>query len=228
MVITMFRVSVGPAALVRLPSRKTAQRTACGCAQRGSRRHAPLLFRCAERKWRQRFRTAFGTALAGGTRRDVQQGASPAIGSGAGRGRAGRRTIAPGGDAHVLVVPRLGTISPWSPRPPTSRSIAACPACRASSAAWPITCKTENGKALTGDERAALLPLLHDRMTESVLDRASTARRKRSSATARRSRWRRVDVLEGRQGRAGDGQPRAGPGAVRRRDRLSGRRTSAS
>ncbi len=27
-----------------------------------------------------------------------------------------------------------------------------------------------NGKALTGDERAALLPLLHDRMTESVLD----------------------------------------------------------
>src|SRR5665647_2671871 len=40
---------------------------------------------------------------------------------------------------RVLVVPRLGTISPGPPRLPTSRSIAACPLCCASSAVWCIT-----------------------------------------------------------------------------------------
>ncbi len=60
------------------------------------------------------------------------------------------------------------------PRPPTSRSIALCRKWSASSAAWCITSKLKNGKALNEAERKAVLPLLHDRMTESVLDAPSS------------------------------------------------------
>jgi len=69
----------------------------------------------------------------------------------------------------VLVVPRLGTISPWSSK---ATEIARHCGLRAverierGTAYW-IT--TRDGRPLTAAERDALAPLLHDRMTETIL-----------------------------------------------------------
>ena len=68
-----------------------------------------------------------------------------------------------------LVVPRLGTISPWS-----SKATDIAQHCGLSMVARiergvAYYLKTKNGKALSAAERKAVLPLLHDRMTESVL-----------------------------------------------------------
>ena len=66
----------------------------------------------------------------------------------------------------VLVVPRLGTISPWS-----TKATDIAQHCGLTGVQ-----RIERGviyylgKRLTEAERTAILPLLHDRMTESVLD----------------------------------------------------------
>ncbi len=73
---------------------------------------------------------------------------------------------APAGET-VLVVPRLGTISPWSTK-------ATDIACHCGLAAIQrlergVLWYVRSGRALSADERAAALPFLHDRMTETVL-----------------------------------------------------------
>ncbi|MGA9666549.1 MAG: phosphoribosylformylglycinamidine synthase [Gallionella sp.] len=78
--------------------------------------------------------------------------------------------LLPGAVQHVLVVPRLGTISPWSTKATDIAQHCGLTGVSRIERGVVYYLQTVNGKALTGDERAVLLPLLHDRMTESVLD----------------------------------------------------------
>jgi phosphoribosylformylglycinamidine synthase len=71
---------------------------------------------------------------------------------------------------RLLVVPRLGTISPWSSKASDIAQHCALPMVERIERGVAYYFKTQNGKALTETERKAVLPLLHDRMTESVLD----------------------------------------------------------
>jgi phosphoribosylformylglycinamidine synthase len=75
---------------------------------------------------------------------------------------------------RLLVVPRLGTISPWSSKATDIAQHCALPMISRIERGVAYYFKTKNGKTLTETERKALLPLLHDRMTESVLDTASS------------------------------------------------------
>ncbi|MEO9135672.1 MAG: phosphoribosylformylglycinamidine synthase [Casimicrobiaceae bacterium] len=80
-------------------------------------------------------------------------------------------------DVDLLVVPRFGTISPWSSK---ATDIAR-------NCALDVVTRVERGVAfdivvggrgdLRADERAALLPLIHDRMTETVVGDIGDARR---------------------------------------------------
>ena len=83
-------------------------------------------------------------------------------------GPAGAAAIPPGG--LLLVVPRIGTISPWSTK---ATDIARhCGLQRIlrleRGVAWHLV--AAGGSVLAPQQRAALLPLIHDRMTETVLD----------------------------------------------------------
>ncbi|CAH1207423.1 phosphoribosylformylglycinamide synthetase [Candidatus Nitrotoga sp. BS] len=71
---------------------------------------------------------------------------------------------------HLLVVPRLGTISPWSSKATDIVQHCSLQIVRRIERGVVYSVKTKNGKALTQAELKALLPLLHDRMTESVFD----------------------------------------------------------
>ena len=76
----------------------------------------------------------------------------------------------------LLVVPRLGTISPWSSK---ATDIArSCGLERVQrierGIAWYVRCRDD--RALDPIDRDALLPLIHDRMTETVLDSVEMAR----------------------------------------------------
>ena len=133
---------------------------------------------------------------------------------------AGRATVAFG--RRLLVVPRLGTISPWSSKATDIAHICGLDAgARASSAAS----ATSSPARSTTRRRCARA--LHDRMTESVLDRASrrraAVRARARRARSRASRW----APSGARG-ARARQRDAGPGAVARRDRLPGRRATAT
>ena len=82
-------------------------------------------------------------------------------------GPADRPAIA--GDASLIVVPRFGTISPWS-----SKATDIARNCNLDSVlriergvAFHVS--TRAGAPLGDDDRSALLPLIHDRMTETVL-----------------------------------------------------------
>ncbi|MBI5436830.1 MAG: phosphoribosylformylglycinamidine synthase, partial [Nitrosomonadales bacterium] len=70
---------------------------------------------------------------------------------------------------HLLVVPRLGTISPWSSKATDIAQHCALPQVERIERGVAYYFNTTNGKALTEQERKAMLPLLHDRMTESIL-----------------------------------------------------------
>ena len=70
---------------------------------------------------------------------------------------------------RLLVVPRLGTISPWSSKATDIAQHCALPQVERIERGVAYYFKTKNGKALTEAERKAVLPQLHDRMTESVL-----------------------------------------------------------
>ena len=76
----------------------------------------------------------------------------------------------------LLVVPRLGTISPWS-----SKATDIARSCGLENVqriergiAWYV--RSRDDRALDPVDRDALLPLIHDRMTETVLDSVETAR----------------------------------------------------
>ena len=78
----------------------------------------------------------------------------------------GTAVEAPEGDFEVVVIPRVGTISPWASKATEIARICGLPMVR-----------LERGRAyrlrlsrpLAAAELAGLLPLLHDRMTETVL-----------------------------------------------------------
>jgi phosphoribosylformylglycinamidine synthase len=77
----------------------------------------------------------------------------------------------------LLVVPRPGTISPWS-----SKATDIAHNCGLGSIARiergiAYRVATRNDTPLPGEDREALLPLLHDRMTEAVFDDLAEARR---------------------------------------------------
>lgn len=68
----------------------------------------------------------------------------------------------------ILVLPRLGTISPWASR--ATDIVQHCGLSEIQRVERGITyyVETKNGQALTSAERLLLLPLIHDRMTESL------------------------------------------------------------
>ncbi|MBX3663512.1 MAG: phosphoribosylformylglycinamidine synthase [Burkholderiales bacterium] len=69
----------------------------------------------------------------------------------------------------LLVTPRLGTISPWSSKATDIAKHCGLPAVERIERGVAWWCSVA-GKPLTDTQRKALLPLIHDRMTESVLD----------------------------------------------------------
>ncbi|MGH8671434.1 MAG: phosphoribosylformylglycinamidine synthase, partial [Burkholderiales bacterium] len=69
----------------------------------------------------------------------------------------------------LLVVPRLGTISPWCSKASDIAHCCGLEAVERIERGIALYIDKTDGETLTDDERAALLPLLHDRMTESVL-----------------------------------------------------------
>ena len=70
----------------------------------------------------------------------------------------------------LLVVPRLGTISPWSSKATDIAQHCALPSVTRIERGVVYYLKSKSGNALGGAEKKALLPLLHDRMTESVIE----------------------------------------------------------
>ncbi|OIO81991.1 MAG: phosphoribosylformylglycinamidine synthase [Gallionellaceae bacterium CG1_02_60_948] len=79
---------------------------------------------------------------------------------------------APGTDGQILsllVVPRLGTISPWSSKATDIARHCALPQVQRIERGVVYYLRSKSGKALTGAEQKAVLPWLHDRMTESVI-----------------------------------------------------------
>ncbi len=68
-----------------------------------------------------------------------------------------------------LVVPRLGTISPWSSKATDIASHCALEAVERLERGVAFYAQKADGSALTQTEKQALLPLIHDRMTEMVL-----------------------------------------------------------
>ncbi len=70
---------------------------------------------------------------------------------------------------RLLAVPRLGTISPWSSKATDIAQHCALPMVERIERGVAYYFNTRNGKELSKAEMKALLPLLHDRMTESVL-----------------------------------------------------------
>ncbi|MEQ1674246.1 MAG: phosphoribosylformylglycinamidine synthase [Candidatus Nitrotoga sp.] len=83
-----------------------------------------------------------------------------------------QQAATPATDARhqVLVVPRLGTISPWSSKATDIAHHCALQAIRRIERGTVYHFKTKHDHTLTLTQRAALLQLLHDRMTESVLN----------------------------------------------------------
>jgi phosphoribosylformylglycinamidine synthase len=78
---------------------------------------------------------------------------------------------------RMLVVPRLGTISPWSSKATDIAQHCALPQVQRIERGVVYYFRGKGGKQLSEAERKAILPLLHDRMTESVLDDPSTGLR---------------------------------------------------
>ncbi len=70
---------------------------------------------------------------------------------------------------RLLVVPRLGTISPWSTKATDIARHCGLSGVQRIERGVVYYLKTGSGKELSGEQKAAIAPLLHDRMTESVL-----------------------------------------------------------
>jgi len=79
-------------------------------------------------------------------------------------------------DASLVVVPRLGTISPWSSKATDIARNCALEAVRRIERGVAFELSTRERRPLADDDRRALLPLVHDRMTQTVLDDVADAR----------------------------------------------------
>jgi len=77
----------------------------------------------------------------------------------------------------ILVLPRVGTISPWASR--ATDIVRHCGLSEVQRVERGIAyyVKTKNGQALSAAERQQLLPLIHDRMTESVFSTLEDAQK---------------------------------------------------
>src|SRR5512143_221200 len=78
--------------------------------------------------------------------------------------------------ALLLVVPRPGTISPWSSKATDIARNCGVTAVSRIERGTAFRIATRDGGPLAADDRAALLPLVHDRMTEAVLSTLDEAR----------------------------------------------------
>jgi phosphoribosylformylglycinamidine synthase len=79
---------------------------------------------------------------------------------------------------RILVVPRLGTISPWSTKATDIAQHCGLSGVLRIERGVVYYLQTNNGKPLGKAERTAVLPLLHDRMTESALEHLEDAAEK--------------------------------------------------
>jgi phosphoribosylformylglycinamidine synthase len=90
-------------------------------------------------------------------------------------------TYGPQSDTHgdagelLLVIPRPGTVSPWASKATDIAHNCGLTAISRIERGIAYRIGSRDGSALTGDEHAALLPLLHDRMTESVFPSLAAA-----------------------------------------------------
>jgi len=75
----------------------------------------------------------------------------------------------------IVVVPRPGTVSPWSSKATDIARNCGLSAVLRIERGVGVRVATRDGAALDPADRAALLPLLHDRMTEAVLPRLEDA-----------------------------------------------------
>ena len=78
--------------------------------------------------------------------------------------------------AFLLVVPRPGTISPWSSKATDIARNCGLASVTRIERGIGFRIATRDGAALSEADRAALLPLLHDRMTDAVFDDLDAAR----------------------------------------------------
>ena len=117
----------------------------------------------------------------------------------------------------LLVVPRFGTVSPWSSKATDIAHVCGLAAVRRieRGVAWYVASARAASPTRTGP---AIGALLHDRMTESVLRDAAGAAALFSHAAPQPLRT--VPLLADGAAGARGGQRRARPRAVRRRDRL--------
>jgi phosphoribosylformylglycinamidine synthase len=77
----------------------------------------------------------------------------------------------------LLVLPRPGTISPWASKATDIAHNCGLPTVERIERGIAYRISTRDGAPLTAGDRAALLPLLHDRMTEAVFPALSDAAR---------------------------------------------------
>src|SRR5882672_3961839 len=86
----------------------------------------------------------------------------------------------PAGEPHgalMLVVPRIGTISPWSSKATDIARHCGLEAVQRVERGVAYFVTTRDGAALSAGEQAVLAPLVHDRMTETVLTSFETVAR---------------------------------------------------
>ena len=79
--------------------------------------------------------------------------------------------------ALMLVVPRLGTVSPWSSKATDIARHCGLEAVQRIERGTAFFCAARDAGPLVAAERAALAPTIHDRMTEAVLDSFEAADR---------------------------------------------------
>jgi phosphoribosylformylglycinamidine synthase len=77
---------------------------------------------------------------------------------------------ASGSGTTLLVTPRIGTISPWASRATDIVKHCGLPNVLRVERGVVFTIHTQNGRLIDATERAALFPLIHDRMTENVFN----------------------------------------------------------
>ncbi len=97
---------------------------------------------------------------------------------------------------RVLVVPRLGTISPWSTKATDIAQHCGVTGVQRIERGVVYYLSSASGKGLSKKERAAVAPVLHDRMTESVLTDVESAP-ERIFQHGKPQPLYRVDVLKG-------------------------------
>lgn len=94
-----------------------------------------------------------------------------------------------------LVSPRLGTISPWASRATDIVKHCGLPEIKRVERGIAYYVQTKNGQALTEVERQQLLPLIHDRMTETVFANVNDAEKLYHTDTP--APLSTVDILQG-------------------------------